>query len=269
MEIFIPTLARPDRQETWKNLPDNLREQTRLLVDASELAAYRRYPCVALPSDCRGIGKVRQWVIENAKDKVVMLDDDLRFALRRHDDPTKFESDLSGDEVDMIFDAIDQCLDNYAHVSVATREGGNRCTDNWIFNTRLLRVLAYRTSILRREGIGFTRLPVMEDFDVTLQLLRRGYANISVNWAVQDQLGSNLAGGCSTYRSLQIQKAAAEGLAALHPDFVTVVTKQTKTAWQGQERTDVRIQWKKAYDSAGVARVLDEGAGTNSSTEGG
>lgn len=260
MEIFIPSLARPNRQETWENLPESLRERTRLLVDESELHAYKKYPCVALPF--RGIGKVRQWAIENAHEKVVMLDDDLRFAMRRTDEPTKFRPATS-QEVAKVFEYLEQCLSSYAHASVATREGGNRDPSDYLYNTRLLRVLAYRADVLRMENISFDRLPVMEDFDVTLQLLRKGYANVVLNWAVQDQLGSNLSGGCSTYRSLEIQKEAAYKLRDLHSDFVTVVTKQTKTAWQGQERTDVRIQWKKAFESAGISRVLDSGTGAN------
>lgn len=256
MEVFIPTLARPNRQETWKNLPDVVRERTTLLVNYEDSNNYTRYPHILLPPEVKGIGKVRQWVIENAGPKVVMLDDDLRFAVRRTDDPTKFQ-DATQDEITKMFEGISAALNVYAHVSVSTREGGNRNTADFVWDTRLLRVLAYRTDILQRKGISFDRLPVMEDFDVTLQLLREGYSNVALNWIVQDQLGSNLAGGCSTYRTLAVQRKAALELQALHPDFVTVVTKQTKTAWQGQERTDVRIQWKKARDSyRGVHRDI-------------
>lgn len=257
MEVFIPTLGRPDRQETWKNLPPSIRERTRLLVGWEEARAYHKYPCLILPPGVVGIGRVRQYAIDFAKDKVVMLDDDLKFATRRRDDPTKFE-DAAPDRVEAMYVAIFNALDVYAHVSVSTREGGNRCIEDYVWDTRLLRVLAYRADVLRNEGISFNRIPVMEDFDVTLQLLRKGYSNVSINWMVQDQLGSNLAGGCSTYRTLAVQRKAALELQALHPDFVTVVTKQTKTAWQGQERTDVRIQWKKARDSyKGTPTVLD------------
>jgi hypothetical protein len=257
MEVFIPTLGRPTRQETWKNLPPSVQERTKLLINADDDVAYGFYPRIVLPSDCRGIGKVRQWVVENAGPKVVMLDDDLRFAIRRNDDPTKFR-DATSEQVATMFKSISAALDVYAHVSVSTREGGNRCIEDYVWDTRLLRVLAYRTDVLRNEDISFDRIPVMEDFDVTLQLLRKGYSNVAINWMVQDQLGSNLAGGCSTYRSPELQAAAAHGLKLLHPNFVTVVTKQTKTAWQGQERTDVKIQWKKARDSyKGTPTALD------------
>ena len=57
-------------------------------------------------------------------------------------------------------------------------------------------------------------------------------------------------GGCSTYRTMELQGAAAEKLAAKHHPFVKVVIKKTKTAWGGAERKDVIVQWKKAYQSA-------------------
>jgi len=258
MDLFIPTLGRPNRQETWDHLPPSLRERTRLLVDEGELTAYKRYPCVALPSDCRGIGRVRQFVVDNSPGKVVMLDDDLRFAMRREDAPTKFR-DATSQEVAKVFEVLESCLETFPHASICTREGGNRDTSAYVTNTRLLRVLAYDTRVLRAEGIRFDRVHVMEDFDVTLQLLRRGHANVSINWAVQDQLGSNKSGGCSIYRSMEIQRDAAIKLHHLHPEFVSVVKKQTKVAWQGQERTDVVIQWKRAYDSyRGVQRDLSD-----------
>jgi hypothetical protein len=87
----------------------------------------------------------------------------------------------------------------------------------------------------------------MEDFDVTLQLLRLGYANIVLAQWVHNQRGSGASGGCSTYRTMDMQAKAAKGLAKLHAPFVNVVYKQTSHAWGGQARQDVVIAWKKAY----------------------
>jgi hypothetical protein len=39
-------------------------------------------------------------------------------------------------------------------------------------------------------------------------------------------------------------------LQLLHPAFVKVVEKATKTSWGGETRTDVQVSWKKAYASA-------------------
>jgi hypothetical protein len=86
----------------------------------------------------------------------------------------------------------------------------------------------------------------MEDFHVSLSLLTKGLPNMSINWMVQNQNGSNLAGGCSSYRTPERHAESALALKRRFPDFVNVVTKKTKTAWGGQERIDVIIQWKKA-----------------------
>ena len=184
-----------------------------------------------------------------------MLDDDCVFATRREDDPTKFR-DASDQEIEALFVNIYELLEQYAAVGVSTREGGNRDTAPYAVNTRILRILAYRTDILRKEDIRFDRIPVMEDFHVGLSLLTKGYENYKFNHMVHNQGGSNTAGGCSVYRTLEVQRTASYILAGKFPDFVSVVEKETKTAWGGQVRTDVRIQWKKALQSAGEICTL-------------
>ena len=71
--------------------------------------------------------------------------------------------------------------------------------------------------------------------------------NVCLNEWVHNQGGSGSAGGCSTYRTPEIQAEAAHKLHEHHRPFVKVVKKTTKTAWGGGERTDVIVQWKKAY----------------------
>lgn len=264
MQIYIPTLARPNKQVTWNSLPESVRERACLLVDWREKDLYKDYPHIVLPRDCRGIGAVRQWVITRDRDKVVMLDDDLVFFRRRLDEPTKFEQATSEDVV-ALFDVVEQSLDDWAMVGVRGREGANVDTEPYLYNVRLLRFLAYRTDILREENIRFDRLPVMEDFDVELSLLERGHPVLCVNWMVHNQGSSNAPGGCSEYRTMKKQEEAAWRLRELHPGVVEVVTKQTKTAWNGQERTDVRIRWKDAYQRA---RLLDQRARNGADEEG-
>lgn len=270
MKIYIPTRGRV-YQETFTSLPQELRDRIIFVVPHGALDIAGGPPrTLNTPPEINGIGPTRQWIIDNATDKkIAMLDDDLVFAARREDEPTKFREALPA-ELLILINSIDALLDDYAHVGVSTREGGNRDTNNYAFNTRLLRVLAYRTDVLRNEGIRFDRLELMEDFDITLQLLRRGYTNCKINWIVHNQRSSNAPGGCSTYRTLEKQSQAARGLRELHPEFVSVVTKKTKTAWNGQERQDVIVQWKRAFcaDTAGTPVVLDPGTQPDQSQEG-
>jgi hypothetical protein len=120
----------------------------------------------------------------------------------------------------------------------------------------MMNAYAYHTGRLRSlvdEGvIELGRVPVMEDFDLTLQLLRAGFPNRVSYEFCWNQRGSGSEGGCSTYRTGEMQAAAARRLAELHPDFVKVVTKSSKSNWkQGdmQERVDVIVQWRKAFEA--------------------
>jgi hypothetical protein len=93
---------------------------------------------------------------------------------------------------------------------------------------------------------------MMEDYHVTLSLFERGEKNVVITDAAWDQCkGSGAPGGFSHYRTQETQAAAAEKLAELHPKTVKVVEKTPKTGSGGfaGTRKDVRVQWKKAYQT--------------------
>lgn len=249
MRIYIPSYQRAGQPLTTERLPSGM--DVWLVTVPEEEKAYRKRWHNVLACPHRGIGRTRQWIIDQHDTEalgngLLMLDDDLRFASRRADDPTKFLQATENEIRYALWD-IRERLESYAHVALATREGGNRNTEEYLEDTRTLRALAYDVTVLRRHDIRFDRVRYMEDFDVSLQLLEHGYGNLVVNYLVQDQRGSGAAGGCSAEgRSIAAQSAAAVALWELHPDVVKVVRKQTKHAWGGQTRYDVQIQWKKA-----------------------
>lgn len=248
MQIYIPTRGRALKQRTFNDLPRKWKDNTVLVVPSHEADQYVNYPHVAFPyKDSTTVGDVRQWIINTtSSEHIVMLDDDIAFAARREDDPTKFRN-MTEQDYDEMFGQLDDVLHYYAHAGVLAREGGNRITDEFVYATRMMRVLAYDVTLLREEGVKFNRIPVMEDFDVTLQLLRLGLKNcILCNWVQNNSGGSNAPGGCSLYRTPALQTQAANKLAELHHPHVKVVEKTTKTAWGGQKRTDVRVSWKQA-----------------------
>lgn len=253
MNIYIPSSGRAKDQHTWKQLPRTIKDCTAIVCPQDEYIEYCGYNpnATVIPCPHKGIGPTRQFIIAASyPEAVCMLDDDLTFFKRRADDRTKFEDADDIDLVDM-FQEIAHQLRYYPAVGVCPREGGNRYPDSIYHNVRLLRVLAYDTIILATQDIDFRTTAVMEDFYVALSLLTRGYPNIMLSDWCHNQVGSNAAGGCSQYRTMKMQRDAALLLKQYFPNFVTVVTKKTKTAWGGEERTDVRIQWKKAFASAG------------------
>lgn len=257
LPVYIPTYRR-EAQKTWEQIHTVPGVSVFLVADKKDSARLRAsYPeaqLITLPRGVQGrIGRVRQWIVGEHhalfpnRPQLVMMDDDLYVATRRQDDRGKARQSEPEDLARM-FRALDTELQDLAHAGVLAREGGNRAAEHDVlYCTRAMRVLGYNTDILMREKIAMDRVRAMEDFDVCLQLLERGYENaVLCNWW-QGQGNSGAAGGCSEWRTPEVQAAAAHALAALHPRFVTVVEKETKGAWGGGVRTDVRVAWKKAF----------------------
>lgn len=259
MLIFVHSAGRGDiALPTLDHLMAGpLRDCVRLVVQQREERAYAHHrlgvKTVVLPSGITRLSPTRQWLLENSpEDRFILMDDDLAFAKRRKDDPSRFERS-SPKETAAALHRMNELLDKYAHVGMLGREGGNRVTERVVYNTRMMRVLGYRRDIVQKVGARFDRVPIKQDFDMTLQLLRAGYDNAVLATHVQNQAGSNTAGGCSAYRTDKMMEDISHKLAKLHPGFVKVVQKETKSAWGGGVRTDVQIAWKKARASANAS----------------
>ena len=253
MLIYIHTAGRPDKQITLKSFSAELMKHTRLVVQDSEKDKYNIAPLkeklVVLPKDIDRLSPTRQWILENAEtDKFVMMDDDLTFAHRGPYSKTKLFQ-ANAENVDQMFRELEYLLDTYIHVGISAREGNNRVASNLKENTRMMRLLGYKKPEVLKTKARFDRIDTKQDFDMTLQLLRLGHKNAVLYSYAHNQPGSNVKGGCSIYRSPEMMDRCSHELAELHPKFVKVVEKHTKTSWGGGKRTDVRIAWKKAYES--------------------
>lgn len=256
MRIFIPTYGRSDRQVTWDNLPDRARMNTSLVVQDRERGKYEYFPSVkVLPPEITTIGPTRQWLIDNIGSNFVMLDDDLDFAVRREDEPTKFRPASDVDVLRMLNEIRDMLMERHPLVGISAREGANYDTSQHKCCTRQMRVHGVNPSMFRAKGVRFDRVEFMEDFDVILQWLELGYPNWVLNGYVHNQRGgSNAPGGCSTTRTLEKHNEAAKHLQQLHPRFVRIVEKESGN-WGGA-RLDVNVSWKKAYESSQTTEGL-------------
>lgn len=183
----------------------------------------------------------------NRDEDVCMMDDDLDFAVRRDDDRTKFRPAQPQDISNMVQAIADGLIRGSPHVSIAPREGGNRRTEEFIYDTRVMRVLAYNRQFMRKNTITFAPAEFMGDFHVALQILRSGRSYLVLNnWVSNQHGGSGAPGGCSVTRTPALQTAEAHRLAALHPGFVKAVEKPSDWPVKGGTRTDVIVSWKKA-----------------------
>jgi hypothetical protein len=251
LDVVIPTYGRATkaRQHTLRQILETGIEPT-LVVQEREAESYHWYagPVWVLPDHVHTIAPTRDHIIHDmpGSDHVLMLDDDLQFAVRRTDDPTKFRQPNPLDIREMLGEA-DRELHNHPHIALGSREGGNRNTERFMWNTRMMRALGYSRKFMKERGITFHPMEVMEDFHVTLQILRSGRDCLVLNnWVTNQAGGSDASGGCSTFRTKELHEKNAYVLASRHPGFVKVVKKTTKGAWGGGERTDVVVSWKQA-----------------------
>jgi len=260
MNIYIPTYQRANIIRTHKKFSDELLKKVHLVIQPQEYEDYKKFEdkmkIVMLPEGLKYYAPAFYWILKhaiaNGEEKMMILDDDLDFAVRRvpgdyHIKPCTTE------EIDELFDLIEDKLGEYAHVSVSPREGNNRVTEEFGYNMRYMRVLGYNLKYFK--DYKFDRYPhTLTDFDTALQLLVKGHTSCVIYKYANGQGGSNAKGGCSTHRTMQVQAEACDILKSHFPDFVNVVTKKTKVAWGGQERKDVIIAWKKAFESSKVQK---------------
>jgi hypothetical protein len=271
--ITIPSSGRAKRQQTLMALhktgiTDSY--NTVLVVYKDEVRDYSRpsykgkriknVEVVGVPDEYRGISRKREWIITKLAEKrgaryVAMFDDDLSFCHRpRIAKPDMPYINADPYQMHRMIEMMTIWLENgLVHVGLIARQANRKTGVKWQQPGRLMNAYAYDTVALRNmimEGdIRLGRVPVMEDFDLTLQLLELGFPNrISCRYGWTTT--SNLPGGCSTYRTAELHSNAAKKLARLHKPFVKTVAREAKTWQQGfNERLDVRIEWKKALAS--------------------
>lgn len=262
MVIAIPTAGRVESQPTLEafHAAGEWGLRTRLVCPAGEWDEYadRWGEDVVVPSPphVTGIAPTRQWITtvfaaEMGTSFVCQASDDMRFAKRKEPGSSVLVPAGPADVDDMLRELECMLQEGLVHVGVSARSGNNRVTSPRKHVARMNDLYAHNVEHLALNGIRWDRLPVMEDFDVTLQLLRNGNANAVVYEYCWDQAATNQPGGCSAYRTPAVQEAGARGLAQLHPGFVRVREAPAKN-WKGfpGTRWDVTCYWQKAYDSA-------------------
>lgn len=256
-DLFVVSRSRYEKSDTLDSLGVHARK-ARLVVPVDQVPAYRTlahgHGCQLMGCPHDGIARTREYCGQSAaSDRFLMLDDDLKFF--RRVSPTDYRlrlpTDLD-DDIGSMLDLVSASLDRYAHVAVSAREGNNRLPYGGVECSRPLRALAYRTKEFLKCEHG--RVRVMEDFDVTLQLLRRGLRNFIVSSWAQDQKQTQAAGGCSDYRTLEVHETEVRRFAELHDGFVRLREKRNKTGGEFGTRLEATIYWQRAWESSQTNR---------------
>lgn len=244
--IVIPTYGRVERQITLRELPVALHPFVWLAATKDEApilrARYDTRNVLVQPPRVRTIHQKRHWIMSTVDaPKVMMLDDDMFWQARG---PKGLIKEYATPQA--IYNAmgeISELLDDYAHAGFSSRMGNNRVAERHKLTTRMMHSLGYNVAAFHRAKARFDRVHGKEDFDVTLQLLRRGYNNIVVYHTCVSPGSYSAPGGCSLERTIDTANQNAKRLAELHPGFVRVVERRYKN----HPRLEVMMSWKKAY----------------------
>lgn len=258
MKIYIPTRGRVKNQLTLENLPPELYVEAILVCPPSEVNRMRQNhehaQILAQPEEKMLIHHKRRWIMDQCpEDKMVMLDDDLRFAVRRDDDPGKFRKAEPKDIIQAFKELEDILSEDVPHagfavrgmgIGDAAREGG------WQEAKRMVYSLGYYLPIVKYWA-EMGRIQTHEDIDVTMQLLSMGFPNRVNHSFVTDQKFGN-EGGCTNERTIEINNADCIRLTELHPDYITVTE---KVYLNSPTRLEVRCAWQKALKDGLVFRA--------------
>jgi hypothetical protein len=252
MRIVIPTRGRTGQQLTLNGsasssgLPKELYPNVTIVCPAGEARYHTtRVQVVAQPDATWTIARKRRWILEElcAKDeKVVMLDDDLRFCVRREDNPMYFRSAKPEDVLRAFKELEEQLSPQVPHAGFAARQMSiNPAAQRggWQTAKRMMYVLGYHVpTVLANAELG--RIETREDFDLTLQLLVKGFPN-AVSYTYQVDQKIDRPGGCTGERTWERSNADALKLKEYFPEFVKVIEKK----YRDNTRLEVQVQWQK------------------------
>jgi hypothetical protein len=268
LQIIIPTRGRRNEQLTVQLLPKELMKRTTLVCPSKEYEYLKSlrddYTVVTQPDSSWRIAQKREWIINKWVDegynKIIMLDDDLRFATRVSDNDWHLRP-IQGEELVQEFQRIEDKLGpEFPHVGFGQRQGNNTLEEvGWKIPGKQVCTLGYYLPIVAKE-VRWDLVELREDMCATLQLLLKGYPNAMWTETVVDQREFDAPGGCSTYRTVEMNNDEAEKLAKLFPNYVTIVSrKYNERKQKGQKKTSTTrletiTQWQRALEDGRNAR---------------
>jgi hypothetical protein len=252
LDIVIPTRGRSDLKLTCDALPKSMRDRIFLVCPSTEVNRHRDIrpwaTLVKQPDDSMTIAAKRAWIMREWKgaDRIVMLDDDLRFFVKRDGEPTRLRGAEDADVTYWFGQLESKLTASVPHAGFSSRLFNNAKPPGWERAKRMQYVLGYFLPTVREHCDLSGRIETREDMDYVLQLLEKGYPNeVCFSIAVEQSNDYGARGGCHGQRTTASSDADAEQLAQLHPGIVRVVQKDYK----GNPRKEVVVRWEAALRS--------------------
>ena len=208
-----------------------------VFVPALEANAYRMagtQNVVPVPNDIRGITATRNWILQNAKTRrVVMIDDDVRQqgwwnlkadqALRRPLDEPVWLGEFA-----KIFDVTEQLGLRIWGVS---SDAATRSTyPYWPFRFRSYVTASCMGLVNDGRTLFDETYPVKEDYELCCRCLTEDGAIVSAQYLHWENLHWTTEGGCKDYRTQAMERDCIRRLCKQYPGLVRAV-ERAGTEW--------------------------------------
>lgn len=213
VKFYAPSYKRPQKSITQINYPN-----IKLVVRESDAEEYinNKNDIIICPDNAQGnLCKVRNWILDNLFDEdtdcIVLVDDDIK-KIGRWQEQINYTFNMN-DLQEFSEDAANLCNElgyRFWGLNCVTDKGAYREYTPFGF-------LQYiggpfqahlKNNILRYDE----SLPLKEDYDFTLQNIKKYGGCLRLNFAHYDAKQSEQEGGCAIYRNLKREKEQFFGL---------------------------------------------------------
>lgn len=207
IKIVAPSYKRPEKSITQINYPN-----IKLVVRESEAEEYisNGNDIIVCPDSAQGnVSRVRNWILDNLFDEetdcLVIVDDDCRFIGRWQEQTnSKFTQNELIDfcsNMSVVCDELDFKL-----WGLNTNPDKGNYKEYHPFSFINFIGCPFHAHLKGSELRYDEDLPLKEDYDFTLQNIKKYGGCLRVNYANYDVKQSEQAGGCSNMRSLKKEK---------------------------------------------------------------
>lgn len=259
-EIFVPSRGNID-QLTISRLPKEVLHRVTLCIPEEHLvntkSVLTKHDCLGVrvlvqPTNITTIQEKRKWMMTQVRSKFVLFMNDnlyLYVYCRKQDKHVVLHSAPEASK-NFFTSILPELMTKYRSIGFGPKffalKGGVK------ENYHLGYVFGFHTETAK-EHVHIGRLPLYDDIDYTLQLLRKGISiGITYDLVVSPKIIASTRGVGSKERSTEVRDASAAALIKLHPEFVTMKENTSTSKNSEAFLAIVRVQWQKAAKSGGL-----------------
>ena len=202
IKFFAPSYKRPEKSITQKTYPF-----VKLVVKESEAQEYidNGNDIIIVPDEAQGnLCRIRNYILDNLfedADCLILLDDDCKGIYRwENQKKVKFEPEELLEFVEQMSILCNDFGFKFWGLNCVQDKGAYR--EHTPFGT--LQYIGGPFQAHLKNDIRYDlELPLKEDYDITLQHIKKHGGCLRVNFANYDVKQAEQAGGCATYRNVQ------------------------------------------------------------------